>query len=54
MAPSVNPRDPAIRTIVLFSGELNVEGTELAGAWTQSEVSLPLTFTRAAATDGPR
>ena len=45
-ASSVNLESPSVAGS--FSGELNAEGTELAGAWTQGGVSLPLTFRRAA------
>jgi hypothetical protein len=31
-----------------YAGELNAAGTELAGVWTQGEISLPLSFQRAA------
>jgi hypothetical protein len=37
-----------------FAGALNAEGTELAGTLTQGQAALPLTFRRAAGTNGRR
>jgi hypothetical protein len=37
-----------------FAGVLNTAGTEMAGTWTQQGSALPLTFKRAAATEGKK
>ncbi len=44
-ASRVSYASRGVRTI--YSGELNAAGTELAGTWTQGELSVPLTFHRA-------
>ena len=37
-----------------YSSVLNADGTELVGTWTQGSLVLPLTFRRAAATEGKK